>query len=128
VRVCWPLAWQTAWILDALTTHRSDLTVTTQVDRWQHGEARLLLAEAFVSGTGKPVPVSSHQHAADAAAAGKEFVRRLDNNVLASDVQCAPATAINLLATTALWAGLRIDRDELRCDVLVIKVKPVLTP
>jgi hypothetical protein len=116
---------QTAWILQAVAGHRVPLTVTTQADRWRRGQARLLLAEAFVSGTGKPVPVSGDQHVADAAAAGKEFVRRLDHDAFDSDVQCAPATALNLLAATAMWAGLTIDRDELRSDVLVVKVKPV---
>jgi hypothetical protein len=118
---------QTAWILDMLAGLHGDLTVTTQSDRWQHGQARLLLTEAFVSGTGKPVPVSGNQHAADAAAAGKEFVHRLDYDTLTSDVRCAPATPVNLLAATAMWAGLTIDSDELRSDVLAIKAKPVPT-
>lgn len=116
---------QTAWILDALATYQPDLTVTTQADRWQRGHARLLLAEAVVSGTGKPVLVSTSQHAADAAAAGKEFVHRLGNDALTSDVHCAPDAAVNLLAAAALWARLRIDCDEVRRDVLVVKVRPI---
>lgn len=116
---------QAAWILQALAAYQADLTATTQIDRWQDGRARLLLAEAFVSGTGKPVPVATNQHDADATAAGTEFVHRLASNALVSDVRCAPQAAVNLLAAAAIWAGLRIDQDELRQDVLVVKVLPV---
>jgi hypothetical protein len=104
------------------------VTVTTQTTGWQGGRAQLLLAEAFVSGDGKPVPVSPDTgHIADASAAGKEFVRRLGIGAIASNVRCDPERPLNLLAAMALWAGLRIDPIELRLDVLVLKVMPVPT-
>jgi len=40
------------------------------------GEADLFVWEAFVSGTGKPVPAGITQHAADAAAAADTFADR----------------------------------------------------
>jgi hypothetical protein len=107
---------QAAWMLGA---------ITTQLDIWRRGDAQLLLAEAFVSGTGKPVPVTKGQHFADAVAAGKEFVRRLSAKVVGSDVQCEPMPAFNLLAAAALWAGLSPSHDELRKDVTVVRVRPI---
>ncbi|WP_131975157.1 hypothetical protein [Actinomadura sp. 6K520] len=117
---------QAAWMLSRLAVATPDLTVTTQPGRWQAGRARLLLAEAFVSGAGKPVPVVAGQHAADAKAAGRALVERLrDGGPLASDVRCAPHNPLNLLAATALWAGLALNPDELHNDVLVVRVKPI---
>jgi hypothetical protein len=85
----------------------------------------LLLAEAFVSGTGKPMPVSASQHAADAAAAGLALVDLLDGpEPLASQVRCSPQGSFNLLTAMALWAGLSIDPGELHEDVLVIAASP----
>lgn len=67
------------------------------------------------------------QHAADAAAVGMEMVARLGaGDELASDVRCAPQGSFNLLAAMAHWAGLELDANELRKDVLVIRVHPVL--
>jgi hypothetical protein len=54
------------------------LSATTQPDPWRSGVAQLLLAEAFVSAPGKPVPLSASQDAADAAAAGLALVELLD--------------------------------------------------
>jgi hypothetical protein len=101
------------------------LRVTTQVGEWSQGGAQLLLAEAFVSGLGKPVPVSAGQDAADAAAAGLALVRLLDQADLPpSEVRCAPHTPLNLWAAIATWAGLQISAEELHQDVLVIRVRP----
>lgn len=41
---------------------------TTRAEVWLSGEADLLVWEAFVSGTGKPVPADTTQHAAVAKA------------------------------------------------------------
>jgi hypothetical protein len=117
---------QAAWIFRALAERVPTCTVTTRPGPWQAGQARLLLAEAFVSGAGKPVPVDVSPHAADAAAAAREFIDRLCTGSLASDVACGPHSAVNLLAATAIWAGLPIAEHELREDVLVLKVQPVL--
>ncbi|MCF3141650.1 hypothetical protein [Streptomyces platensis] len=57
---------QTAWMLSRLHTLVPEASATTRPERFAAGQARLLLAEAFVSGTGKPVPVAAGQHAADA--------------------------------------------------------------
>jgi hypothetical protein len=113
-------------MLGELAATIPDVTVTTQTRAWQGGRTQLLLAEVFVSGDGKPVPMSPGAgHVADALAAGKEFVRRLETGVLESDVRCDPERPLNLLAAMALWADLRIEPIELRRDVLVLKVMPV---
>jgi hypothetical protein len=97
------------------------LSATTRPDLWQAGTARLLLAEAFVSGRGKPMPLAAGQHAADAAAAGLALIELLEAaGPLASQVRCSPHGSFSLLAAMALWAGLSIDPRELSQDVLVI--------
>jgi hypothetical protein len=117
---------QGAWILGELAAILPALAVTTQVGTWRSATAQLLLGEAFVSGSGKPVPVSpAAGHVADATAAAKEFVRRLETGQIDSDVHCGPERPLSLLAAMAHWAGLRIDPTELRYDVLVVKVRPV---
>lgn len=105
------------------------LSATTQPDLWQAGTARLLLAEAFVSAPGKPLPLAAGQHAADAAAAGLALVELLDAaGPLASQVCCSPHQSFNLLTAMALWAGLGIDPRELFQDVLVIAPRPQPRP
>jgi hypothetical protein len=117
---------QGAWMLKRLAEAAPTVTVTTQPEVWRDGRARLMLAEVFVSGVGKPVPVAAGQHAADAIAAGKALIERLDRpGGFVSDVRCSPHEAFNLLATMAIWAGLQISPGELREDVLVIRVQPV---
>lgn len=117
---------QAAWMLSRLAVAAPDLVVTTRPGTWQEGKARLLLAEAFVSGAGKPVPVVAGQHAADAIAAGRALVECLgDGGALDTDVRCAPHHPLNLLAATALWAGVSLNPEELRNEVLVVRVKPV---
>jgi hypothetical protein len=116
---------QGAWMLERLAEAAPTVKVTTQPEVWRDGGARLLLAEVFVSGAGKPVPVASGQHAADAIAAGKALIERLDMpGAFVSDVWCSPHQAFNLLATMAIWAGLQIRPGELREDVLVIRAQP----
>ncbi|GAA2583114.1 hypothetical protein GCM10010435_71090 [Winogradskya consettensis] len=116
---------QATWIFKALAERVPACTATTQPATWQSGQAQLLLAEAFVSGTGKPVPVGVSSHAADAAAAGRDFLDRLHRGPLVSDVVCGPHAAVNLLAATAIGGRLPIAEHELRADVLVLKVRPV---
>lgn len=118
---------QGAWMLRQLAEAVPGLSATTQPDLWQAGTARLLLAEAFVSGRGKPTPLAAGQHAADAAAAGLALVELLDAaRLLASQVRCSPHGSFSLLAAMALWAGLSIDPRELSQEVLV--VAPRLQP
>lgn len=91
------------------------------------GEAALFVWEAFVSGTGKPVPSGITQHAADAAAAADTFADRLEEATLStSDVVCAPASSFNLAAAAAAYAGLAIASDELRDQVQVYRTRPAL--
>lgn len=116
---------QGAWMLGRLAAAEPDLTVTTQPAEWMNGDAPLLLAEAFVSGAGKPVPLPAGQHAADAAAAALALAERLDDDEgLVSDVRCAPQHAFNLWAAMAMWARLRIDPEELRQEILVVRLHP----
>jgi hypothetical protein len=101
------------------------LTATTQPRSWRHGGAQLLLAEAFITASGKPEPLPAGQHAADAVAAGLALVEVLDSSApLVSSVCCSPQDSFNLLAAMALWAGLRIDPGELRAEVLVVAARP----
>lgn len=117
---------QGAWICERLATLDPQLSTTTQWPRWRSGEARLLIAEALVSGHGKPVAVQGN-HAADAQAAALALAEALRDDEPRSDVQCTPESAFNLGATMALRAGLRISPDELRMDILVVRAKPVPT-
>jgi hypothetical protein len=63
--------------LDAWLRPCPGLPVTTQPDIWRGDGARLLLVEAFVSGSGKPAPLSAGQNAADVAATGLSLIDRL---------------------------------------------------
>ncbi|MBZ9639414.1 hypothetical protein [Streptomyces sp. PSKA30] len=118
---------QAAWMLARLALLAPGTAVTTQPDRWAaaHGP-RLLLAEALVSGAGKPVPSAAGPHAADAEAAARALAERLQASAAPeSDVRCAPHHPFNLLASAAMWAGLDLGRDELHLDVLVVRARPV---
>ncbi len=116
---------QGSWMLRQLAEAVPSLSATTQPDLWRAGEAQLLLAEAFVSGPGKPVPLSAGQHAADAAAAGLALVELLDaSEPPAAKVRCSPHGPFNLMTAMALWAGLSIDTGELHQDVLVVAARP----
>jgi hypothetical protein len=116
---------QGTWMLGQLATAMPGLSATTQPDSWWSGVARLLLAEAFVSGSAKPWLVSASQHAADAAAAGLALVELLDGpEPLTSALHSSPHGPFNLLTAMALWAGLSIDPSELRADVLVVAGAP----
>lgn len=116
---------QGAWMLGQLAAAVPGLSATTQPDRWQPGVVPLLLAEAFVSSSGKPAPRSAGQDAADADAAGLAFVDLLNTSApLASSICCSPHAPFNLYAAMALWAGLSIDPSELNQDVLVIAARP----
>ena len=116
---------QGAWMLSQLAADIPGLAATTQPDQWQAGAAPLLLAEAFVSGSGKPAPGSAGQDAADAEAAGLALVDLLNASApLASSICCSPHAPFNLLAAMAVWAGLGIDPSELSLDVLVITAQP----
>lgn len=101
------------------------LAATTQAGSWRQGDAELLLAEAFITASGKPEPLPAGQHAADAVAAGRAFIEVLDSSPpLVSTACCSPQEPFNLLAAIALWAGLRIDLGELHAEVLVVAARP----
>lgn len=117
---------QTAWMLSRLRALAPRATATTQTQRFHDGQAELLLTEAFVSATGKPIPVVAGQHAADAEAAARATLTYLTHDAEdLSEVVCAPRRAINLLAMLATWADLPIRPDEVHRDVLVIRTQPV---
>jgi hypothetical protein len=89
----------------------------------------LLLAEAFITLTGKPEPLPAGQQGADAAAAGLALLEVLGSPAaLTSSVCCSPQDSFNLLAAMALWAGLRIDPAELHAEVLVVTARPQHEP
>jgi hypothetical protein len=98
---------QGEWVLRLLAGALPGLSATTQPDHWQAGASPLLLAEAFVAGSGKPTPRSAGQDAADAEAAGLALVDLLSTSApLTSRVRCSPQAPFNLLAAMAAWAGL----------------------
>lgn len=116
---------QLAWVLERVGNAVPGLRCTTRPDPWLSGESPLFVWEAFVSGTGKPVPSGISQHAADAAAAADTFADRLAEGTLeSSDVVCAPASSFNLAAAAAAYAGLTIDNAELRDQVQVYRTQP----
>lgn len=118
---------QLAWVLERVGSGLPGLRCTTQPELWLGGEAELFVWEAFVSGTGKPVPSGITQHAADAAAAADTFAERLEGGSLsASDVVCAPASSFNLAAAAVAYAGLAIASAELRGQVQVYRTRPAL--
>lgn len=104
---------------------------TTQVNRFLHGEADLLIAEAMVTSEGKPESVEGMQDQADALAAANRLAEILEVSrvgvLVPTDVSCLPHGALNLAASAIMHAGLPIHSDELRLDVLVAKVWPVFT-
>lgn len=115
---------QLAWVLERIGCEVPGLRCTTSPATWLGGQAELLLWEAFVSGTGKPVPSGITQHAADAAAAADTFADRLQQATLTtSDVVCSPASSFNLAAAAAGYAGLAIDSAELRSEVPVYRTR-----
>jgi hypothetical protein len=120
---------QGGWMLRQLAVAVPGLATTTQPGTWRRGDAQLLLAEAFITASGKPEPLPAGQHAADAVAAGLALMEALDGSTpIASHVCCSPQDPLNLLAAMALWAGLRIDHAELHAEVLVVAAEPEHKP
>ncbi|GGO85397.1 hypothetical protein GCM10011584_05270 [Nocardioides phosphati] len=118
---------QMAWVLERIGSGIPALRCTTRPELWLAGDADLFVWEAFVSGTGKPVPTGITQHAADAAAAADTFADRLEQgSPSASDVVCTPASSFNLAAAAAAYAGLAIASNELRDQVQVYRTHPAL--
>lgn len=116
---------QLAWVLERIGSALPGLRCTTRPEPWLDGEAELFVWEAFVSGTGKPIPSEITQHAADAAAAADTFAERLEEATLThSDVVCTPASSFNLAAAAAAYAGLAIPSAELRDQVQVYRTRP----
>lgn len=118
---------QTSWMLSRLRALVPRVTATTQPHRFLTGQADLLLAEAFVSGAGKPVPVVGDQHRADAEAAARAALQYLTGGAPGGvpTVSCAPQRPLNLVALLAAWAGIELPSAEWREDVLVIRTRPV---
>jgi hypothetical protein len=116
---------QLAWMLERIGSGFPGLRCTTRPEPWLDGDVEPFIWEAFVSGTGKPVPSGITQHAADAAAAADIFADRLSQVTLSiSDVVCTPASSFNLAAAAAAFAGLTIGSDELRDQVQVYRTQP----
>lgn len=116
---------QTAWMLSRLHVLAPQATATTQPGRFIAGQADLLLTEAFVTGTGKPVPTAAGQHAADAEAAARATLTYFTDGPDGFPVvQCAPRRPLNLLAMLADWAEIPVLREENHSDVLVIRTRP----
>lgn len=118
------LAWLCRYIAESAVVAPP---TTTQLSRFVPSGAALLIAEAMVTGEGKPEPVDGLQDYADALSAA----RRLSEILAGEDsglpeVCCSPSAALNLAAAAAIHAGLPIERDELSMDVLVAKVRPVV--
>jgi len=97
----WPTGLaQGAWMLRQLAVTVPALTATTQPRSLRHGGAQLLLAEAFITASGKPEPLPAGQHAADAVAAALALTEILARSApLVSSVCCSPQDSFNLLPT-----------------------------
>ena len=116
---------QIAWVLERVGSEVPGLACTTRPEVWLSGEVDLLVWEAFVSGTDKPVPADTTQHAADAAAAAHTFADRLEAGTVGeSDVVCEPMSAFNLAAAAAVYARLTIAVDEIRLPAQVYRTRP----
>lgn len=123
---------QLAWLCRYLVEHCSVAPRTsTQLDRFLTAEADFFIAEAMVTSDGKPTPVDGLQDHADALAAAKRLAEILEaahaGKPAPTDVSCEPHGALNLAASAALHAGLPIALEEMRLEVLVAKVLPILT-
>ena len=121
---------QLAWICRYIAENCAVVpSSTTQVGRYLAGEARLLIAEAMVTSTGKPLDVGNGQDHADALAAAKRLGEILDgadaDGAGRLDVSCRPHRALNLAALALMHAGLPMSADELSLELLVAKVRPV---
>src|ERR1700760_2823493 len=83
---------QGSWLLQQLAAAVPGLPVTTQPAVWLDRGEGLLLAEAFITGKGKPVPVSGEsQHVADASAAALALADLVGSGAdLKTAVSCAP--------------------------------------
>jgi hypothetical protein len=114
-----------AWIIGRLHTVLGQISVTTSATAWLAGRADLFIWEAFVSGPGKPPPGAVGQHAADAAVAAQTFAdRHRHEQLLLSDVDCAPYGALNLAWAAARRGGLLIDDAEADATPSVYKTPP----
>lgn len=123
---------QLAWLCGYLVEHCAVVPrATTQVSRFLAAEADLFVAEAMVTSDGKPEAVNGMQDHADALAAAKRLAEVLaafrEGLPVPADVSCSPHGALNLAATAAAQAVLPIPVGELRQDVLVAKVLPVIS-
>lgn len=123
---------QLAWLCRYLVEHCSEAPrATTQVSRFLKGEGDLLVAEAMVTGEGKPESVDGMQDHADSLAAAKRLAEILEAThagvPVPADVTCLPHGALSLAATAVVHAGLPMSTDELGLDVLVAKVLPLFT-
>lgn len=100
-----------AWIFERLEELVGSIKSTTQLGRFQKGEAALLIWEAFVSGDQK---ASSHE--ADAEIAVGAFVDAWPNLLSAIEVE----PSVNLAAAALLSTGHDIDPNELSLPGVVI--------
>ena len=114
------------WMLRQLASALPGLSATTQPGLWQSGGAQLMLAQAFVRGSGTQArPPAGHDPADAADAAGLALVELLaDGKPLTSRVRRSPPGSFNQLTAMGLWAGLSIDPAELNQGVLVIAAGP----
>jgi hypothetical protein len=102
------------WCLSRITKVAGPAAATVNLDQFQK-RGGLLLWEAFVSGAMKVVGAKHHE---DARLACQAFIARWPN--LASDI---PAErAVNHAVSSAMAAGLEIDRAELLLPAIVIGV------
>lgn len=118
---------QMAWLFDFVVDRLGPVPTTTQLPKFHQRASRLLIAEALVSGRGKPEPVDGLQDSADAAAAALRLADAVRGSAgeRQSNVRCDPRGSLNLAVAAALRAGLDIDPAELGAEVLVAQVMPV---
>jgi hypothetical protein len=102
------------WCLTRIAKGAGPVATTVDLERFLEGGG-LFLWEAFVSGAMKAIGTTHHD---DARLACKAFVDRWPD--LRSDVPAEPA--LNHAVSSAMAAGLSIQRDELVMPALVVGV------
>ena len=108
------------WCLTRIAKAAGPVATTVVLERFRNNGG-LLLWEAFVSGAMKVVGTSHHD---DARLACQAFVVRWPD--LISDIPEEPGVkAVNHAVSSAMAAGLSIDRNELVKPALVIGVTPM---
>lgn len=118
-----------AWVLRQIRKEAACALATTDWEEFQRGGAKLLVWEAFVSGSEKAVIRGSGMnrsegHAADARLAIEAFNKRIEGRPPTTRIPCA--AAFSLAGAAILFADLSKNMELLRQPCIVLR--PVFSP